>query len=114
MDKVAIFGAAGPIGRYVGEELERRGVPFRAVGRTRSRLDEVFGKLPHAELVAADLTDLGGATQAARGVDTIIYAVGVPYNAFHLHPQMMRTTLDAAAAAGVQRLVVVSGVYSYG
>src|ERR1035441_1827734 len=114
MEKVAIFGAAGPIGRYVGMELDRRGVPFRAVGRTASKLAEAFGKLPHAEVVAADLSDAGGATQAARGVDTIIYAVGVAYTEFQLHPKMMRVAVDAAAAAGVQRLVLVTGIYSYG
>ncbi len=114
MEKVAIFGAAGPIGRYVGMELDRRGVPFRAAGRTMSKLEAAFGKLPRAELVAADLSDAGGATQAARGVDTVIYAVGVPYDAFHLHPKMMRIALDAAIAAGVKRMVVISGIYSYG
>lgn len=114
MDKVAIFGAAGPIGRFVGMELDRRGVPFRVVGRTPGKLEAAFGKLPHTEVVAADLSDAGGALQAARGVDTIIYAVGVPYNAFHLHPKMMGITLDAAAAAKVKRLVVISGIYSYG
>src|ERR1039458_9402505 len=114
MDKVAIFGAAGPIGRYVGMELDRRGVPFRAVGRTASKLAEAFGKLPHAEGVAADLSDAGGAIQAARGVDTIVYAVGVAYTEFQLHPKMMRVAVDAAAAAGVQRLVLVTGIYSYG
>src|ERR1022692_4300014 len=103
MDKVAIFGAAGPIGRYVGMELDRRGVPFRAVGRTASKLAEAFGKLPHAEVVAADLSDAGGAMQAARGVDTIVYAVGVAYTEFQLHPKMKRVAVDAAAAAGVQR-----------
>jgi nucleoside-diphosphate-sugar epimerase len=65
-------------------------------------------------VVAADLSDAGGARQAAQGIDTIIYTVGVPYNAFHLHPAMMRVTIDAALAAHVKRLVVVSGVYSYG
>ena len=114
MEKVAIFGAAGPIGRYVGMELDRRGVPFRAVGRTASKLTDAFGKLPHAEVVAADLSDPGGATQAARGADTIIYAVGVAYTDFQLYPKMMRVAVDAAAAAGVERVVLVTGIYSYG
>ena len=114
MEKVAIFGAAGPIGRYVGRELNRRGVPFRAVGRTASKLEAAFGELAHAEVVAADLSDAGGAMQAARGVDTIIYAVGVAYTDFQLHPKMMRLAVDAAAAAGVQRLVLVTGIYTYG
>jgi nucleoside-diphosphate-sugar epimerase len=114
MEKVAIFGAAGPIGRYVGMELDRRGVPFRAVGRTASKLEAAFGKLPHAEVVAADLSDAGGATQAARGVDTIVYTLGVPYTDFQSYPKLMRVAVDAAAAAGVQRFVLVTSVYSYG
>jgi nucleoside-diphosphate-sugar epimerase len=114
MEKVAIFGAAGPIGRFVGMELDRRGIPFRAVGRTASKLAETFGKLPHAEVVAADLSDAGGATQAARGVDTIVYTLGVPYTGFQLYPKLMRVAVEAAAAAGVRRFVLITGIYSYG
>ena len=114
MDKVAIFGAAGPIGRYVGNELDHRGVPFRAVGRTKTKLESVFGKLPHAELVAADLSDPGGAKQAAEGADTIIYTLGVTYTEFPLYPKLMRIAVDAALAAGVQRFVLITGVYPYG
>jgi nucleoside-diphosphate-sugar epimerase len=114
MEKVAIFGAAGPIGRYVGMELDRRGVPFRAVGRTAGKLAEAFGKLPRAEVVAADLSDAGGAMQAARGVDTIVYTLGVPYTDFQLYPKLMRVAVEAAAAAAVRRFVLVTGVYSYG
>jgi nucleoside-diphosphate-sugar epimerase len=114
MEKVAIFGAAGPIGRYVGTELDRRGVPFRAVGRTAAKLEAAFGKMPHAEVIAADLSDSGGATQAARGVDTIVYTLGVTYTEFPLYPKLIRVAVDAAAAAGVRRFVLVTGVYSYG
>lgn len=114
MEKVAIFGAAGPIGRYVGDELNRRGVPFRAVGRTANKLTATFGGLPHAEVVAADLSDAGAALQSARGVDTIIYTLGVTYTEFQLYPKLMRVAIDAAAAAGVARFVLITGVYSYG
>jgi len=114
MDKVAIFGAAGPIGRFVGMELDRRGVPFRAVGRTRSKLESAFGKLPQAELVAADLSDPGGASQAARGVDTVIYTLGLTYTEFAKYPPLMRVAVDACAAAGVARFLLVTGVYPYG
>ena len=58
--------------------------------------------------------DLRSASAAARGVDTIIYAVGLPYPSHHLHPALMRTTVDAASAMKVQRLVLVSSVYAYG
>jgi nucleoside-diphosphate-sugar epimerase len=38
----------------------------------------------------------------------------VAYTDFQLYPKLMRVAVDAAAAAGVQRFVVVTGVYSYG
>ncbi|HUI78708.1 MAG TPA: SDR family oxidoreductase [Bryobacteraceae bacterium] len=114
MQKAAIFGAAGTIGPVVAVELDRRGIPFRVVGRSRFKLEEVFGKLPHAEIFDADVGDLRSASAAARGVDTIIYAVGLPYPSHHLHPALMRTTVEAAAAMKVGRLVLVSSVYGYG
>lgn len=111
---IAIFGAAGAIGRSVAAELDVRKIPFRAVGRSTTRLSQAFGRLetPH-ELVGADLTDLESARRAARGAETIVYTVGVPYEHFELHPQMMRTALEAALAEGVRSLLLVSNVYAY-
>ncbi|HWB99101.1 MAG TPA: NAD(P)H-binding protein [Bryobacteraceae bacterium] len=114
MTHVAIFGAAGPIGHVVGAELDRRGIPFRVVGRTRSKLESIFGRMQNAEVFDADLADLRSAGAAARGVDTIIYTVGVPYTHFELHPKLMRAVIEAAASMHVQRLVLVTSVYSYG
>jgi len=51
---------------------------------------------------------------AARGVGTLIYLVGVPYDRFELHPVVMQKTLDGAIAEGVERLVLVGTVYPYG
>ncbi len=112
--KAAIFGAAGTIGPYVAAEFDRRGIPFRVVGRSRPRLESAFGKLAHAEIFDADLADLRAASAAARGVDTIVYTVGLPYDAHSRHPALMRTTLQAALAMQVRRLVLVSSVYAYG
>ena len=114
MENVAIFGAAGAIGRAVGAELERRGIPFRAVGRSRRKLDQAFGKMANAEVFPADLREARSAGAAARGVDTIIYCVGLPYPSHQLHPVLMRTTLEAAKLVKVSRLVLPSSVYSYG
>lgn len=114
MDRVAIFGAAGTMGKLVGAELERRGIPFRAVGRNRAKLEAGFNGQKGVEIVTADLADPASAAAAARGADTVIYAVGVPYPEFRRHPALMRTTVEAAAEAGVERLAVISSVYSYG
>jgi nucleoside-diphosphate-sugar epimerase len=112
--KTAIFGAAGAIGPHVAAELERRGVDFRVVGRNRRRLEETFGGMRHAEILDADLADRRSGAAAARGVDTIVYTVGLPYPSHHLLPQMMRAALDAAIAMQVRRIVLVSSVYAYG
>jgi nucleoside-diphosphate-sugar epimerase len=114
MENVAIFGAAGAVGRAVGAELERRGVRFRVVGRSRQKLEQAFGQMAHAEIFPADLSEASSAGAAASGVDTIIYCVGLPYPSHQLHPVLMRTTLEAAKLARVPRLVLPSSVYSYG
>jgi nucleoside-diphosphate-sugar epimerase len=114
IQKLAIFGAAGAIGHALAPELARLGIAFRAVGRRRQTLADAFGGLPGAEIADADLSDPAQAERAAQGVDTIVYAVGVPYTNFDKHPAMMRTTLEAAVRAGVSRLMLVTGIYSYG
>jgi nucleoside-diphosphate-sugar epimerase len=112
--KAAIFGAAGAIGPSVAAEFERREIPFRVVGRSRPRMEKAFAKMRHAEVFDADLSELRSAGAAARGVDTIVYAVGLPYPMHAWHPKLMRTTLEAAVAMQVERLVLVSSVYGYG
>jgi nucleoside-diphosphate-sugar epimerase len=114
IQKAAIFGAAGAIGPPVAAELERRGIPFRVVGRSRAKLESVFGKMSHAEIFDADVGDLRSASAAARGVDTIFYTLGLPYPSHSLLPGLMGTAIQAAVAMEVKRIALVSNVYSYG
>lgn len=109
--RVAIFGAAGAIGRNTGIELARRGVPFAAVGRNEARLRNAF---PAADIRSADLADPQAAARAAAGCEAVLYCVGLPYPDFARHPELMKTSLDGAVLAGVRRIVVVSSVYGYG
>jgi nucleoside-diphosphate-sugar epimerase len=110
---VAIFGGAGAIGAVVVPELLARGHGVRVVGRDAARLAAAFPQ-PGVEHVAADLADPLAARRAATGVDAIVYAVGVPYDRFELHPQLMRITLDAAGNTGVRELLLIGTVYPYG
>lgn len=112
--RVAIFGAAGAIGQALADELERRGAPYRVVGRSRAKLEKAFGQRRHAEIFEGDVGDLRSAGAAARDMDTLFYCVGLPYPSHSLHPVLMRTALQAAVTVNVKRLVVVSNVYSYG
>jgi nucleoside-diphosphate-sugar epimerase len=112
--KIALFGAAGAIGRSIADALRANGEAYRVVGRNRERLVETFGSDPKAEIVTWDSADAASVRAAARGVDTLIYLVGVPYNHFELHPITMRQTLDGAIAEGVKRVVLIGTVYPYG
>ena len=90
------------------------GRSYRVVGRDRSRLEKTFGSDPRAEIVTWDPDDPASVRAAARGIDTLIYLVGVPYDHFELHPPTMRKTLDGAIAEGVRRVLLIGTVYPYG
>lgn len=114
MAKIALFGGAGAVGQSVAATLRAAGSSYRVVGRSRAGLEAAFGADSLAELTAWDPDDPASVRRAARGVDTIIYMVGVPYTDFRLHPVLMRRTLDGAIAEGVRRIVLIGTVYPYG
>lgn len=114
MGTVALFGAAGAIGKSLAEALRQKGQPYRVVGRNRQALVDAFGGDPLVEIVTWNPHDVASVRAAARGVDTVIYLVGVPYDHFELHPQLMGKTLDGAIAEGVKCFVLIGTVYPYG
>jgi nucleoside-diphosphate-sugar epimerase len=113
-DKIALFGAAGAVGRSIALALQAAGQPYRVVGRDQKRLQRSFGADPLAEIATWNPDDTASVRSAVRGVHTLIYLVGVPYHQFQLHPQLMRTTVEVAVAEGVARIVLIGTVYPYG
>jgi nucleoside-diphosphate-sugar epimerase len=114
MRKTVLLGATGAIGESVAAALRARGESYRAVGRDRASLDKAFGSDPLAETAVWNPADATSARAALRGADAAVYLVGVPYNHFELHPVVMRQTLDAAMAEGVEEILLVGTVYPYG
>ncbi len=114
MKKIALFGAAGAVGKSIADALRARGLEYRVVGRNRGELEKSFGGDPLAEIVTWNPDDPGSVRAASSGVGTLVYLVGVPYDRFELHPVLMQKTLDGAIAEGVERLVLVGTVYPYG
>jgi nucleoside-diphosphate-sugar epimerase len=112
--KTALFGASGAMGRSVAAALGRAGRPYRVVGRSRASLERSFGHDPLAQVVTWDPDDPASVRTAARGADTIVYLVGVPYWEFDLHPKLMAKTLAGATAEGVERVLLIGTVYPYG
>jgi uncharacterized protein YbjT (DUF2867 family) len=92
---VLVMGARGSVGTHVLDGLLARGVPVRASAR-RPRPEQFP---PGVDVHAADLTDPAGLAPAFHGVgEVFLYAqhTGV------------QGVVDAARAAGVQRVVLLS------
>jgi nucleoside-diphosphate-sugar epimerase len=112
--KVGLFGAAGAIGQSIAAALDAAGRPYRAIGRSRTALEAAFGHARGAEIVTWNPDEPASVAAAAQGLHTAIYLVGVPYDQFALHPQLMQKTLDGLVAAGVGQLILIGTVYPYG
>lgn len=114
MSTIALFGAAGVIGRSVASALRAKGRPYRVVGRSEASLRREFGSDPLAEIVTWNPDEPASVQAAAAGIETLVYMVGVDYAHFELHPLVMRQMLDGAVAAGVKRILLIGTVYPYG
>jgi nucleoside-diphosphate-sugar epimerase len=110
--KIAIFGAAGAIGRAVLPEFLARGDEVRLVGRDGAKLEALAAG--RAQVAALDLSDPEQARRAADGMDAILFSVGLPYHQSEGYPPLTRVALDAACAAGVRQFMLISTVYAYG
>lgn len=114
MKAFGLFGASGAIGNSIATALRQAGISYRVVGRSEAALRGSFGDDPLAEIVTWDPGDPASVRAAAEGLETIIYGVGVPYTDFHLHPPLLRKTLEGAIAAGVKRLILIGTLYPFG
>jgi nucleoside-diphosphate-sugar epimerase len=106
---IAILGAGGPIGSELIKELIARNEPVRLVSR-RPKL--VPGA---AEVVAADLSILGGALNGVSGCRIAFLLVGPKYDLRvwrELCPRVMRNAIEAAKRSHA-RLVFFDNVYMY-
>jgi uncharacterized protein YbjT (DUF2867 family) len=109
---ILVTGATGFIGRHVLRRLE--GKARRALVRDGSR----FSAAPGVEVVEGDLTRPETLDAAVAGVQTVIHAAAItaneqePYPGAYLAVNQRGTEnlLVAAHKAGVNRLVVMSGL----
>jgi NAD(P)H dehydrogenase (quinone) len=101
---IAVTGATGELGGRVARRLADRGVGQRLVVRDRSRAPD----LPRADVAeASDLAADDGMRAALQGVETLYFvSAGEHEDRVSVH----KAGIDAAVAAGVQRIVYVSYV----
>ncbi|MEL6774249.1 MAG: SDR family NAD(P)-dependent oxidoreductase [Pseudomonadota bacterium] len=109
---ILVLGATKGIGRATVERALAQGHRVRAFARNPDALDLTDEGL---EKVAGDALDPVAVAGALEGVDAVAYTLGVPINRDTVMGQVdffSRTTavlLEAMAAAGVRRLVAVTG-----
>lgn len=107
---LGLLGATGAIGRSVSSALA--GAPYRVIGRDEAKLKTEFGAL--AEFATWNPDDPASVRNAFKGLSTIVYMLGVPYDQFALHPQIMKRVVEAAVAEGVQRILLIGTLYVFG
>ena len=101
--KVLVTGATGNVGAHVVRALRERGVAVRAFVRDRDRAAHMLGE--DVELAVGDFGDRDSLERALRGTQRLFLACGnAPAQVEH-----ECAAIDAAAAAGVERVVKLSG-----
>lgn len=119
--KVFLTGGTGFIGERVARRLWERGDDVAALVRDPERAAAL--RAMGADLVAGDLGDAGTLEAGMAGCDALVhgaavYRVGIPPSErpamFEANVHGTQRVLDAAAAAGVPRIVYVSTVNAFG
>ncbi len=102
MSTILVTGATGNIGSHLVGELQQRGEPVRAFVRDVDKARTMLGH--EVELAPGDYADRPSIEAALDGVDRMFLLTPT-------HPEMARwegILLDAAASAGVRRVVKMS------
>lgn len=111
-----VSGANGHLGNNLVRFLLKQNIPVRAAVRNIHNTKPFAGL--NCELVQADITDKASFVKALQGVETF-YAVGASFKLWAKDPKKeiydvniagTRNTIEAAAEAGVKKIVYVSSI----
>lgn len=111
-----VSGANGHLGNNLVRLLLQKGIPVRATVRNINNKKPFEGM--DCEVMEADITNKASFVKALQGVDTF-YAVGASFKLWARDPkkeiydvniQGTRNTIEAAAEAGVKKIVYVSSI----
>src|SRR6266542_1133066 len=117
MTTVCVFGGTGFLGQRLVRRLASEGTAVRVAVRHPDRAPRALHAvgLERVAVFRADVRDQAAVAGAVAGADAVVNAVsaygetgGVTFEA--VHEQGATTVARAAAAAGVARLVLISGI----
>ena len=115
--RITVFGGSGFLGRRIVRRLSEDGAEVRVAVRhpERAGLRTESGKPGQVTAVHADVWDAATVAPAVAGADAVVNTVGhyvergdASFEA--IHGQGARHVAEAAAEAGVRRLVHISGI----
>jgi short subunit dehydrogenase-like uncharacterized protein len=98
---VAVVGATGHTGRFVAQELDRRGVATRLIGRNAGDLAKLSTSLEGSEVRPATIDDQLSLRKAVAGVNAVINCAGPFFDTSH-------PVITAALAEGAHYLDVTA------
>src|ERR671914_2123924 len=117
MTTVSVFGGTGFLGRRLVRRLAAEGATVRIAVRYPDRTHRVLraAEMERVTVVRTDVRDQASVAAAVAGVDAVVNAVsayverpGVTFES--VHERGAKMVAQASAAAGVGRLVLVSGI----
>ena len=103
---ILVTGATGTTGSEVVRALERRGARVRAFVRDPGKAQVLFGDA--VEVATGDFADAESVRAALDGVDTVLLSCADDPR----RVEWETSAIDAAAAAGVERIVKLSTLRS--
>jgi uncharacterized protein YbjT (DUF2867 family) len=115
--QVTVFGGSGFIGRAIVRALAHEGYLVRVAARRIELAEPVktAGDVGQVMLMRTNVRMPQSVAAAIAGSQAVINAVGIPYERGRqryqaVHVEGSRTIAQAAAAAGAQRLIHISGI----
>lgn len=117
IEQVTVFGGSGFIGRVVVQALARQGYQVRVAVRRPDLADSVTtaGSVGQVMLMRANIRMPQSVAAAVAGSQAVVNAAGIPFQRGRqryqsVHVEGARNIAAACRAAGVERLVHVSGI----
>jgi NADH dehydrogenase len=115
MTTVVVFGGSGFLGRQLVRRLARDGSNARVAVRHPAPARGILAGLDHVTVQHADVSDQASVAAVVAGAEAVVNAVsayvergGATFEAVHVRGA--ETVAQESAAAGVARLVLVSGI----
>ena len=117
MTTITVFGGTGFLGRRLAQRLAAEGMSVRVAVRHPDPVQSALraAGLNQITMFSADVRDQASVAAAVAGADAVVNAVsayvekgGVTFEA--VHEQGAETVAREAAAAGVARLLLISGI----